>query len=90
MLNAVARALRLDDAERLHLFDLARPQAPTRLASSHGPIRPSVQRTLDAFTEGMALVRNRRWDYLASNALGRAVYAHVFDGATSPYQHENS
>ena len=75
VLNAVARALRLDDAERLHLFDLARPEAATRLPSSRGPIRPSVQRTLDAFTGGMALVRNRRWDYLAANALGRAVYA---------------
>src|SRR3954464_10320261 len=58
VLNAVARALRLDDAERLHLFDLARPEAATRLASSRGPIRPSVQRALDAFTGGMALVRN--------------------------------
>src|SRR3954462_15278626 len=36
VLNAVARALRLDDAERLHLFDLARPEAPTRLESSRG------------------------------------------------------
>src|SRR3954447_22050034 len=71
VLNAVARALHLDDAERLHLFDLARPEAATRLASSRGPIRPSVQRTLDAFTDGMALVRNRRWDYLATNRLGR-------------------
>src|SRR5215213_11036957 len=60
VLNALARALRLDDAERLHLFDLARPEAPTRLTSSRGLIRPSVQRTLDAFTGGMALVRNRR------------------------------
>ena len=79
VLNALARALRLDDAERLHLFNLARPEAAARLASSHGAIRPSVQRTLDAFT-GMALVRNRRWDYLAANALGRAVYAEIFDG----------
>src|SRR3954466_2649644 len=77
VLNAVARALRLDDAERLHLFHLARPEAATRLASSPGSIRPSVQRTLDAFTAGMALVRNRRWDYLAANTLGRAVYAEV-------------
>src|SRR5690349_7555556 len=87
VLSAVARALRLDEAERLHLFDLARPEAPVRLASSHGPIRPSVQRTLDAFTGGMALVRNRRWDYLAANALGRAVYSEVFDGRTGPPNH---
>ena len=87
VLNAVARALRLDDAERLHLFDLARPEAATRLASSRGSIRPSVQRTLDAFTGGMALVRNRRWDYLAANALGRAVYSDIFDGRTGPPNH---
>ena len=87
VLNAVARALRLDDAERLHLFDLARPEAATRLAPSRGPIRPSVQRTLDAFTGGMALVRNRRWDYLAANALGRAVYAEIFDGRIGPPNH---
>ena len=87
VLNAVARALRLDDAERLHLFDLARPEAATRLPSSRGPIRPSVQRTLDAFTGGMALVRNRRWDYLAANALARAVYAEIFDGRTGPPNH---
>ena len=50
-------------------------------------IRPSVRRVLDAFTEGMALVRNRRWDYLAANGLGRAVYADIFDGATDPPNH---
>jgi transcriptional regulator with XRE-family HTH domain len=87
VLNAIARALRLDDAERLHLFDLARPGAAPRVAASAARIRPSVQRTLDAFTEGMALVRNRRWDYLAANALGRAVYAEIFDGRTGPPNH---
>src|SRR6059036_3733736 len=44
VLSAVARALRLDDAERLHLFDLARPEAATRLAASGGVVRPSVRR----------------------------------------------
>src|SRR4051794_4637216 len=87
VLNAVARALRLDDAERLHLFDLARPEAATRLAPSRGPIRPGVQRTLDAFTGGLALVRNRRWDYLAANTWGRAVYAEIFDGRVGPPNH---
>ena len=83
VLGAVARALRLDDAERLHLFDLARAGVATRLAPSHGVISSELQRTLDAFT-GMALVRNRRWDYLAANTLGRAVYEDMFDGRMDP------
>src|SRR4051794_7514311 len=87
VLNAVARALQLDDAERLHLFDLARAGVAARLAPSHGVIRPDLQRTLDAFTGGMALVRNRRWDYLAANALGRAVYEEIFDGRTGEPNH---
>src|SRR3954464_4519050 len=87
VLNAIARALHLDDAERLHLYDLARPDTAALVPTSPGVIRPSVQRVLDAFTEGMALVRNRRWDYLAANALGRAVYAEVFDGRTGPPNH---
>src|SRR3954462_8741277 len=87
VLNAIARALQLDNGERLHLFDLARPAEAARIAASRGPIRPSVQRTLDAFTGGLALVRNRSWDYLAANALGRAVYAEIFDGQTGPPNH---
>jgi hypothetical protein len=83
VLNALARALRLDDAERLHLFDLARAGVATRLAPSHGLVNAELQRTLDAFS-GMALVRNRRWDYLAANALGRAVYEDMFDGRADP------
>jgi transcriptional regulator with XRE-family HTH domain len=87
VLNAIARALRLDEAERTHLFDLARARAGARAAASPDVVRPTVQRTLDAFTGGMALVRNRRWDYLAANALGRAVYAEIFDGRTGAPNH---
>ena len=83
VLTAVARALRLDEAERVHLFDLARAGAPRPAPVSSGAIRPAVQWTLDAF-DGMALVRNRRWDYLGANAIGRAVYAEVFDGRVGP------
>ena len=53
VLEAVARALRLDDAERTHLFDLARaagPAAPTRRRAMPQRVRPSVQRMLDALT----------------------------------------
>jgi transcriptional regulator with XRE-family HTH domain len=87
VLHAVARALRLSDAERIHLFDLARPEAAVRLPPSPGVLRPEVQHLLDAFTGGVALVRNRRWDYLAANALGRAVYADVFDATIGPPNH---
>src|SRR4051794_10568347 len=85
--NAVAGALRLNDAERLYLFHLARPETATLLPSSPRATPPTVQRTLDAFSGGRALVRNRRWDYLAANALGRAVHAEVFDGRTGPPNH---
>ena len=87
VLHAVARALRLNEAERTHLFDLARARAGAGAAASPDVLRPTVQRTLDAFTGGMALVRNRRWDYLAANALGRAVYAEIFDGRTGAPNH---
>ena len=87
VLNAVARALQLDHAERIHLFDLARPGISSRIPTSPGVIRPSVQRTLDAFVGGLALVRNRCWDYLAANQLGRAVYSQIFDGRTGPPNH---
>lgn len=84
VLNAIAHALQLDHAERAHLFDLARPGATIRGPRSLGEVRPSVQRTLDAFTGGMALIRNRSWDYLAANPLGAAVYREIFDGTTGP------
>jgi transcriptional regulator with XRE-family HTH domain len=87
VLDAVARALQLDQAERAHLFDLARPAGALRMPASTDHIRASVQRTLDAFTGGMALVRNGSWDYLAANALGRAVYTEIFDGRTGPPNH---
>lgn len=82
VLGALARALRLDDAEQAHLFDLARlandsPVAPRARRTSE-TVRPPIQRMLDAMTEAPAWVRNERFDLLAGNALGRALYAPVF------------
>lgn len=92
VLEALARALRLDDAERAHLFDLARaaqPMAPARrragtASSSH--VRPAVLRILESMT-APAVMRNSRVDYVAANPLGRALYAPLFD---SPEQPANS
>jgi transcriptional regulator with XRE-family HTH domain len=87
ILDAVATALQLDDAERGHLFDLARtanasPRARRR--PSVQKVRPGVQRVLDAMTTAPAWVRNGRADVLATNALGRALYAPVFDSTVRP------
>src|SRR5438067_6085619 len=66
VLEALARALELDDAERAHLFDLARAAQPTVTAKRRHPakqrIRPSVQHILDAVTGAAAFVRNARLD----------------------------
>jgi transcriptional regulator with XRE-family HTH domain len=82
VLDAVARALLLDDAERAHLFDLARAanERPTRRRpAAPQRIRPGIQRVVDAITVP-AWVRNGRSDFMASNRLARALYAPVFDG----------
>jgi transcriptional regulator with XRE-family HTH domain len=84
VLEALARALQLDDAERAHLFDLARAAGPmgrARRRSALKQVRPSVQRILDAMTAAPALVQNGRLDILAANQLGYAVYStHVSPG----------
>src|SRR5438067_12243377 len=58
VLEAVARALQLDEVERAHLFDLVRAakQRPTRRHPTPEHIRPSVQRVLDTMTKSAAFV----------------------------------
>jgi transcriptional regulator with XRE-family HTH domain len=79
VLESLARALQLDEAERGHLYDLARAATPGRPAPAAGRVRPSVQRVLDAMLSVPAFVRNARFDVVASNPLGRALYSPVFD-----------
>ncbi|MCG7309017.1 helix-turn-helix transcriptional regulator [Brachybacterium sp. ACRRE] len=85
VLDAVARALQLDDAEREHLFDLARiahggaEPVRRRTPRSWTP-RPGLLRALEVITDGPAFVRNGRMDVLATNPLGAAFYDHVLDG----------
>ena len=86
VLESLSRALRLDEAERAHLFDLAHAAGPggaRKNASTRRPIRPSVQRTLDALGTP-AYVRNGRRDILAANPLGEALYSPLFDDPFRP------
>jgi transcriptional regulator with XRE-family HTH domain len=86
VLDAVARALQLDEVERDHLFNLARAARPTRAPRRRAKpqIRPSVQRILDSMTGTAAFVRNGRLDIPAVNALGHALWAPVFDEERRP------
>ena len=88
VLEALGRALKLDDAETAHLFDLARAAtASPRVRRKRSPqtVRPSVQRVIDAITTAPAWVRNDRGDVLAANELGRALYLDMMaEGPTPP------
>ncbi|MEV4357627.1 helix-turn-helix transcriptional regulator [Nonomuraea sp. NPDC052116] len=87
VLESLSRALKLDEAERAHLFDLARTANAgprTRRRPTQQQIRPGIQRLLDSMTDAAAYVRNGRLDIVAANRLGRALYAPVFDDPVRP------
>jgi transcriptional regulator with XRE-family HTH domain len=85
VLEALVRVLQLDDAERAHLFHLAHAadgtsagMRPRRRPSSRWTPRPALQWVLDGINPP-AIIRNGRMDLLATNHLGRAMHASVYD-----------
>jgi transcriptional regulator with XRE-family HTH domain len=92
VLDAISRALQLNDTERAHLLDLARAAdgiptsgRPRRRATKQSASRPSLHWALEAITDGIAFVRNQQQDLLATNALGRAFYSPLIgDGGRTP------
>jgi transcriptional regulator with XRE-family HTH domain len=88
VVEGVARALQLDDAERTHLYDLIRTVGgtgpPRRRRPTRERVRPTVQRIVDSMHGTPALVLNRRLDILAANALGLALFAPLYADAHRP------
>jgi MmyB-like transcription regulator ligand binding domain len=86
VVEAIARALQLDDVERTHLFDLvhAAKQRSTRRRPPAQQLRPTVQRVLDTITDAAAFVRNGRLDVLSANRLGYALYSEAFANPERP------
>jgi len=83
VLEAVARALQLDDDERAHLYALVRvtrQRAPRGRTAQRTTVRPGIQRVLDSL-QTPAFVQNARLDRLASNRVGRALYSLPADGS---------
>ncbi|MCV7178168.1 helix-turn-helix domain-containing protein [Mycolicibacterium sphagni] len=88
VIDAIATALHLDADERAHLIRLIdavgpgrRKRRPTR---SHDTVRPGIQVLLDGLDHLPAFVFNRRLDIIATNELGRALYAPIFDDPVQP------
>jgi len=75
VLDAVAKALRLDETERSYLFNLAKPVRTARRGTRRQErVRPALQRLLDMAESVPAYIIGRRGDTLAWNRLGCAVF----------------
>jgi transcriptional regulator with XRE-family HTH domain len=88
VLDAIARALQLDEAERSHLADLHRsvttsPQRTRSRPRRTTTVRPMLRRLLDALTVP-AVVGNARQDLVTANALGYAFYAPLYPDPERP------
>jgi transcriptional regulator with XRE-family HTH domain len=86
VLNAIARALRLNDLERAHLFRIARPSRARPRPLPPQRVRPGLQLLLDTLADVPVLVLGRRLDVLAGNHLARALYT---DFDALPARHRN-
>lgn len=87
VLDALARALQLDEAECRHLADLARaagPTARTRRRTAPPQVRPGVARVLAGMTEIPALLHTGRLEVLDANPLARALFAPAFADPARP------
>jgi transcriptional regulator with XRE-family HTH domain len=87
VLESLAAALQLDEAERAHLLDLAKAAAPSRVSGTRrvrAELRPSVQRILAGMTGTPAYVRNSRMDVVAANSVCFALYAGILSPDTLP------
>ena len=89
VLEAIARALQLDDDERDHLLNLVQitqHRAPRKKTSNRTHVRPGIQQVLDS-VEAPALVQNARLDRLAFNRIGRALHSLPLDGSRDHYNY---
>jgi transcriptional regulator with XRE-family HTH domain len=79
VLDAVARALQLNDAERDHLFALAKPARRRPRAAATQRARPGLLHALQNIADIPAMILGHRLDVLALNRLASSFYSD-FDG----------
>jgi transcriptional regulator with XRE-family HTH domain len=81
VLEAIARTLRLDQAEREHLFRLAGVPS-VAVPATHDRLEPQVQSVLDGIADLPAAVLNSRYDVLAWNAAYAAMWPLIMWGGS--------
>jgi len=90
VLYALVRALQLNEAETTHLFDLAHAASAPR-PRSRSQADPRISARLALMMETMrdvpAICLTRLGDPAASNALGRALFPHLFPMGRPPLNH---
>jgi transcriptional regulator with XRE-family HTH domain len=74
VLNALSRALRLDAAEKRHLFILAGRPEPGHRAIAVEKVEAPLLHMLDSLSMQPAYVTGRRWDVLAWNRAAAAIF----------------
>ncbi|MFC7713227.1 helix-turn-helix domain-containing protein [Nonomuraea recticatena] len=87
VIEGIAQALQLDEAERIHLLDLLRGAGttrPPRRRPAQQRVRPAVQRVLDSMTGAPAFILSGCGDILAANTLGRALFSPVYADPVRP------
>jgi transcriptional regulator with XRE-family HTH domain len=81
VLEALARALQLDDTAARHLQELARPPTRRRRPSARPQrVRPGVERLMDSWSHSPAFVMGRCMDVLAANSLADALHGRSIRG----------
>jgi transcriptional regulator with XRE-family HTH domain len=73
VLEALARALRLNQAERTHLILLGRGEAPPPCKNPAERVSPTLRRLLENLGPNPAYILGCRWDYLAWNDAAAAL-----------------
>ncbi|GAA2247426.1 MULTISPECIES: helix-turn-helix transcriptional regulator [Kitasatospora] len=86
VLDALARALRLNPAERAHAHELIHGAPPAGPAGVVEALSPAVVSLVDRLDPCPAYVTGRYWDVLASNRAARALWT---DWPTRPPQERN-
>lgn len=81
VLEALARALQLDDTAARHLQELARPPTRRRRPSARPQrVRPGVERLMEGWSHTPAIVMGRCMDVLAANSLAGALHGRSIRG----------